>query len=148
MLHDSFSSIPTQNKQTHLWRFQSGLQMKRRKVITAKLSIRVLIYNILIIVYWYQEIKVASSSQLSYSLSFIKSITLLNLELPCLNWGAVIYLSSVRDHKEKFAYRDFWRRGVRLATSWQTYRWTLLLNGLQYKVLSIWIRYGSTWTLL
>ena len=46
-----FSPIPTQNKQTHLWRFQSGLQMKRRKVITAKLSIRVLIYNILIIVY-------------------------------------------------------------------------------------------------
>ena len=80
MQHDSFSSIPTQNKQTHLWRFQYGLQMKRRKVITAKLSIRVLIYNILIIVYWYQEIKVASSSQLSYSLSFIKSITLLNLE--------------------------------------------------------------------
>ena len=49
-------------------------------MITTKLSIRVLIYNILIIVYWYQEIKVASSSQLSYSLSFIKSITLLNLE--------------------------------------------------------------------
>ena len=87
MRHDSFSSIPTQNKQTHLQRFQSGLQMKRRKVITAKLSIRVLIYNKLIIVYLYQEIKVASSSQLNYSLSFIKSITLLNLELPCLERG-------------------------------------------------------------
>ena len=53
------------------------------------------------------------------------------------NWGAVIYLSSIRDHKEKLVYRDFWRRGVRFVTSWQTYRWTLLLNGLQYKVLSI-----------
>ena len=58
--------------------------MKGRKVIIAKSSIKVLIYNILIIVDWYQEIKVASTSQLSYSLSFIKSITLLNLELPCL----------------------------------------------------------------
>ena len=75
-----FLPSPLKTSKHNLYRFQSGLQMKRRKVITAKLSIRVLIYNILIIVYWYQEIKVASSSQLSYSLSFIKSITLLNLE--------------------------------------------------------------------
>ena len=45
-----FSTVPTQNKKTHLWRFQSGLKMKGRKVIIAKSSIKVLIYNILIIV--------------------------------------------------------------------------------------------------
>ena len=52
-----FSTVPTQNKKTHLWRFQSDLKMKGRKVIIAKSSIKVLIYNILIIVDWYQEIK-------------------------------------------------------------------------------------------
>ena len=47
-----FSLVPTQNKLTRLWRFQSGLKVKKKKVITAKLSIRVLTYVLIIVYLW------------------------------------------------------------------------------------------------